>query len=329
VRQYLDALQYILENGRIRQSRAGSTIGVFGYQMRFKVDLNAFPILTTKKVNFDAVLKELLWFISGDTNSTTLENQGVNIWKPWALKEDIPVGWGKTEEGINENHLMELNHSATIHCMEGNPFRNKKKYPNEDVPFNNAEHVEILQEKDYEKRVQLYADWGFTSQRYKLLLAEKGALGPVYSACWRHWECSDGRIVDQLKELMSNLVTHPYSRRHILSAWNPEVLPDESKTHEENILNGKAVLASCHALFQLHVEELTLQERIEIYFSGDNFDLVVGDTRLTAENYKGFLLFDEVTQQLGLTTVVLNQLEQVLGMAGIPTQRLNSQLYQR
>lgn len=79
--QYLDLLSKILKNGIDKSDRTGvGTKSIFGVQMRFDIS-KEFPLLTTKKVPFKTIIKELLWFISGSTNSKLLENQGVNIWK--------------------------------------------------------------------------------------------------------------------------------------------------------------------------------------------------------------------------------------------------------
>jgi thymidylate synthase len=84
VKQYLDLMQHVLDNGTGKEDRTGTgTLSVFGYQMRF--DLSAgFPALTTKKVHLRSIIHELLWFLKGDTNIKYLNDNGVSIWDEWA-----------------------------------------------------------------------------------------------------------------------------------------------------------------------------------------------------------------------------------------------------
>jgi len=84
VKQYLDLMQHVLDNGISKEDRTGTgTRSVFGYQMRF--DLGAgFPALTTKKVHLRSIIHELLWFLKGDTNIKYLHDNGVSIWDEWA-----------------------------------------------------------------------------------------------------------------------------------------------------------------------------------------------------------------------------------------------------
>jgi len=78
----------------------------------------------------------------------------------------------------------------------------------------------------------------------------KGDLGPVYGKQWRNW---NGEEIDQIKEVIAGIKQNPNSRRMIVSAWNPSVLPDPNKTFEDNVTNGKAALPPCHAFFQFYV----------------------------------------------------------------------------
>lgn len=81
---------------------------------------------------------------------------------------------------------------------------------------------------------------------------EAGDLGPVYGAQWRNWN-NEG--IDQLSEVIEQIKTNPNSRRLMVSAWNPSVMPDTSVSFEENIANNKAALPPCHAFFQFYVTE--------------------------------------------------------------------------
>ena len=81
---------------------------------------------------------------------------------------------------------------------------------------------------------------------------EKGDLGPVYGHQWRNWNSEE---VDQITDIIKTLKSNPDSRRMLVSAWNPSVMPDSSKSFSENVANGKAALPPCHAFFQFYVAD--------------------------------------------------------------------------
>lgn len=87
MKQYLDLLQRVLDEGIVKEDRTGTgTISIFGHQSRYKMK-DGFPVITTKKLNLKSIIHELLWFLNGDTNIKYLNDNGVHIWDEWAEKD--------------------------------------------------------------------------------------------------------------------------------------------------------------------------------------------------------------------------------------------------
>jgi thymidylate synthase len=82
---------------------------------------------------------------------------------------------------------------------------------------------------------------------------EEGELGPVYGKQWRSWDNGDGTTIDQIADVIEQIKTNPDSRRLIVSAWNPSVLPDTQYSPSENASMGKQALPPCHTMFQFYV----------------------------------------------------------------------------
>jgi len=143
--------------------------------------------------------------------------------------------------------------TGTISCFgyqmrfdlsEGFPMVTTKKLHLKSIIYellwflNGDTNIKYLQENG----VKIWDEWS----------DENGNLGPVYGHQWRNWN-SEG--IDQIKEVIHTLKTNPNSRRIMVSAWNPSVMPNTSVSFAENVANGKAALPPCHAFFQFYVAE--------------------------------------------------------------------------
>ena len=144
---------------------------------------------------------------------------------------------------------------------------------------------------------------------------EDGELGPIYGAQWRNWPAPDGRKIDQITQLLGDLTARPDSRRHIVSAWNPALLPDESRSPRENAAAGLQALPPCHTLFQFHVADgklsCQLYQRSADAFLGLPFN-IASDALLTMmiAQVTGLQPGDFV-HTLGDAHIYLNHLDQV------------------
>lgn len=176
---YLNHIKNILVNGTSREDRTGTgTKSIFGGQLRFDIS-NNLPLITTKFVGIKSIIKELLFFINGKTDTKLLEKEGVNIWKGNTSREFLD------SRGLN------------------------------------------------------YQD---------------GDMGPMYGFNWRHWNAEykgcdqdyTGKGYDQLVNLIENIKKDPYSRRHLLTTYNPETVES-------------SVLCECHGIaIQFYVDNSSL-----------------------------------------------------------------------
>ena len=184
---YEEMLKKVLECGEVREDRTGTgTLSLFDVQGVFNLD--TFPLVTTKKINWKNIIIELLWFISGNTNIRPLLEQGVRIWTEWPLEKYNSFAKGpKAKEAV----------------IDAKP----------------------MSKKEFEKRILEDSEFAQTW----------GDLGPVYGKQWR-----DFGGVDQLQGVIDAIQTNPFSRRHIVSAWNPGELSDMA-------------LQPSHAFFQFYV----------------------------------------------------------------------------
>ncbi|MEC7911546.1 MAG: thymidylate synthase [Pseudomonadota bacterium] len=175
MKQYLELLEYILENGESRDDRTGTgVISSFGHQIRFNLQ-DGFPAVTTKVLAWKGVVSELLWFLEGSDDERRLAE----------------IRFKK-----NRSDLVDLDKFSTIWT-------------------DNADN----------QGVELGYDNSDTIKK----------LGPIYGVQWRDWNG-----VDQIHELVDGLKTNPFGRRHILSAWNVEMIESMA-------------LPPCHVMSQFYV----------------------------------------------------------------------------
>ena len=161
---------------------------------------------------------------------------------------------------------------------------------------------------------------------------EDGELGPVYGAQWRNWPAPDGRRIDQISQLLEDLRQRPDSRRHIVCAWNPALLPDESRSPRENAAAGLQALPPCHTLFQFHVAggrlSCQLYQRSADVFLGVPFNIASYSLLTLMVAQVVGLKPGEFVHTFGDVHIYLNHLEQVRTQLGrepypLPEMRLN------
>ncbi len=143
----------------------------------------------------------------------------------------------------------------------------------------------------------------------------QGNLGPIYGAQWRNWPAPGGQAIDQLRILLDDLRTRPDSRRHIISAWNPAVLPDESVSPAENAARGRQALPPCHTLFQFYVADgrlsCQLYQRSGDAFLGVPFNIASYALLTLMVAQVSGLQPGHFVHTLGDAHIYLNHLEQV------------------
>ncbi|MBO7300757.1 MAG: thymidylate synthase [Tidjanibacter sp.] len=251
MKQYLDLLREIRDNGVVKGDRTGTgTKSIFGYQMRFNL-ADGFPLLTTKKVFTKGIIHELLWFLKGDTNIGYLVENGVHIWD-----NDAYRFYGER-------------------CA--------------------AAGVAPIAREEFLERAKSAEESPIEGYRY-------GDLGCVYGAQWRSWGAPDGRVIDQIEEVIRTIKTNPNSRRMLVSAWN--VADVESMA-----------LPPCHVLFQFYVADgklsCQLYQRSADTFLGVPFN-IASYALLTHIIAKLCCLeVGEFIHTLGDTHLYLNHFEQV------------------
>jgi thymidylate synthase len=139
--QYLNLIENILENGHWEEGRNGRTKSIFGSSMRFSLKDGKIPILTTKKTAWKTCLKELLWFVRGETNAKLLQEQGVHIWDGNSSREFLDSrGLNLYPEGmIGPGYGFQWRHfGSSYNCFTGKPIEDN------DYPFNGLDQLQPI-----------------------------------------------------------------------------------------------------------------------------------------------------------------------------------------
>jgi thymidylate synthase len=161
---------------------------------------------------------------------------------------------------------------------------------------------------------------------------ETGELGPVYGAQWRSWLSHDGQVIDQIGQVIRDIKQTPDSRRLLVSAWNPAVLPDTRYSPKDNAANGKQALPPCHTLFQFYVNDgklsCQLYQRSADVFLGVPFNIASYALLTMMVAQVCDLQPGDFVHTLGDAHLYVNHLEQVQLQLSrepfpLPTMRLN------
>lgn len=173
-----------------------------------------------------------------------------------------------------------------------------------------------------ENGVKIWNDWA----------DDQGDLGPVYGAQWRNW---NGDGIDQISEVIEQIKNNPDSRRLLVAAWNPSVLPEPGKTFAENVSMGRAALPPCHAWFQFYVSDGRLScqmyQRSADIFLGVPFNIASYALLLKMVAQVTQLEAGEFVHTFGDAHIYLNHLDQVKQQLSreprvLPEMKLNSEV---
>lgn len=288
MKQYLDLLRNIIDNGHSHPDRTGTgRKSIFGTQMRFDLSKGKFPLLTTKKVFTKGFIAELLWFIKGDTNNANLNKDGVNIWNSWAVKdEDIndffnnyayPQARKEHEaEGLTGDELQ----AAIVKDMQFHKPEFVRAFLNSIGPLYGAmwRNAPGSNENIIRDRIPLSEMPSDKLEQYKkdylLLIDPNGDLDGSDFLEYAREEYY--KTIDQLQNLLLNLKKRPYSARHIVNAYIPQFVPFEDISPQENVMIGRGALSACHAMFQCFVHPPVKVDGVE----------VTGKKRLSLQMYQ-------------------------------------------
>lgn len=293
MKSYLEILKEIKVNGKVKSDRTGTGI-VYSFGRRFRHDLrDGFPLLTTKKINPIKPFAEIFCFLKGYTNIAEFNKLECNIWDPWGLSKDI---YYRKEKSVPDV-MREL--FKAVHGTDGFTDEQLLKL-NEEQTEKIFKYNERLAEVSTEKRLKYMLKHNPPLSYFKM--AEKiginvseavydlkeGYLGPIYGHQWINW---NNENINQIKNLIESLTTVPNSRRHVVTCWNPSVIPDidykanpltgeELSTSKEKvdaaIMDGKQALPPCHMFMVFDVDTSESKHVLNLHMVMRSCDVPVG-----------------------------------------------------
>ena len=240
--QYINLLSEIYNGGTYSKNRTGiNTRKIWGAQIHVDLLHEGFPLLTTKKMHWKSVVHELLWMINGDTNIQYLLKNGVTFWTEWPYQKYL-------------NHcktLTEPDYDVHIEDLEKNCVREMTQKEFEQ---------EIINNDEFAKKWGSIGQYGYGGMWRNF----PHRINPIGQNNGDHMIVKGWSVetVDQLKNAINELNTNPDSRRIIITAWHPY--------HSNN--REDALLPACHKYIQFGTEELTLEERFNIFSNGWNVE---------------------------------------------------------
>jgi thymidylate synthase len=295
MKQFKDLVLKIRDEGVDLGNRTGvGTRSLFGERLEFKMS-DGFPLVTTSRVNYEACFKEMLWFISGSSDTNILRKDGIRIWDKWAVNEKTAAEFVKkimeqhnvvdskqTEDSEeNENsvdseafkHAILREYEGDIGPIYGPNWRRTVSYVSENQLAKDfltrriaLYGVENLVASDIIRDIEenLEAESALIDEDQKKSIRDSYLLNLL------------SKNIDQLQNLMFSLKHNPNSRRHIVSAWVPANLPFEEVSPSDNVIAGKGALAPCHTLFQFYVDTSVVPHRLSCQLYQRSCDILVG-----------------------------------------------------
>lgn len=252
--QYLHLVRTLLERGHVIEGRNGTTRSLFGHSMRFSLRHGTLPLLTTKRVAYKTCLKELLWFLRGETDNRLLQEQDVHIWDGNASRafldsrglHDYPEGilgpiYGFQWRHFGAEYVATQNNSAKTEyaVRQSNSDSAEAKYAvrqnNSDSDSEEAEYVTTQSNSDSAKAEYVATQNNSNSDSEETEYVATDEHGPPTNP-------ATFAGIDQLAQVIHQLRHDRQSRRILMTAWNPMDL-------------DKMALPPCHVMAQFHVRD--------------------------------------------------------------------------